>query len=1394
MKRILGLDLGTTSIGWALVNEAEESSEKSSIIRLGVRVVPLTVDEQTNFEKGKSITTNADRTLKRSMRRNMQRYKQRRAYLLTCLKEAGFIHDDTILNENGPRTTFETLHARAKAAHEEVSLEELARILLMINKKRGYRSSRKAKSEEGTLIDGMEVAKQLQDKHLTPGQYTYSLLQAGKKYIPDFYRSDLMAELEAVWAFQRTFHADILTDEFFRQLQNKTKTNTSKIFLAKYGIYTADNKGAERRLQQYKWRTEALKRALTREELAFVIADINGAITGSSGYLGAISDRSKELYFNRQTVGQYIVAQIDADPHYSLKNQTFYRQDYLDEFERIWDTQSHFHEELTPKLKKEIRDNIIFYQRPLKSKKAMLDICTFERRQVEVTEDGKTRSKTVGLKVCPKSSPLFQEFKIWQILNNLQVEYDGVGTDALTTSKKRRWLSLEEMECLARELSYKDKLSKRDALTLLFDKAAKKYDLNYKEIEGNRTLTTLYRAFFDIISLSGHEEYDINKLKADEVEAVTESVFTALDINTDILRFDASLQGHAFDQQPLYQLWHLLYSYEGDNSKTGNDSLIAKLQALCHCEREFAQVLANVTFQEDYGSLSAKAIRRILPFMKQGLTYDKACEKAYKDEGLRHSERSRTAEELANRSYADQLELLPRNALRNPVVEKILNQMINVVNAVCKEYGKPDEIRIELARELKKNAKEREAMTQAINEGNTQNEKYRKILETEFGIPHVSRNDIVRYRLYQELKDNEFKTLYSGTYIPRELLFTKNFDIEHIIPQSRLFDDSFSNKTLEARDINIEKSNATAFDYILGKWGEERANAYKVKIDELYKQGTISKTKHDKLLMRETDIPDGFIDRDLRNSQYIAKKAREILEELVPQVIPTIGSITDRLREDWQLVDVMQELNWDKYDRLGLTETYQDKDGRSIRRIKNWTKRNDHRHHAMDALTIAFTRQAFIQYLNNLNARSGDKGGSIYGIEQKYLYRDSHGKLRFCAPMPLDLFRAEAKRQLEDILISIKAKNKVMTQNVNKSKVKGGTNKKIQLTPRGQLHNETIYGHTRHYVTEMVKVDGKMTAERARLIAKKVYREAVLTRLAQFDNDPKKAFTGKNSPEKNPIWLNEQHAELVPTKVKLVYLEDYYPIRKPISPDLKLDKVIDVGIRRILEARLEQFDGNPKKAFANLDEHPIYQNEEKGITIKSVRIRGVLSAIPLHEAKDHFGKPITNSEDKKRPADYVQTASTHHIAIYRDAAGNLQDVAVSFLEATTRKAMGVPVVDTEYKSSEGWQFLFSMKQNEYFIFPDTEHGFDPSAIDLFDPKNKAEISKHLFRVQKMSRVEYGKQIVREYVFRHHLETTVTEEKALKDVAFRNIKSLQYLEGIVKVRVNHLGDILPSKGN
>ena len=206
MKKVLGLDLGTTSIGWAYVVEGENQSE-SEIKQIGVRVNPLTVDEQTNFEKGKPLTTNADRTLKRGARRTLDRYQLRRENLIDALTNAKVINTTTILNEDGKQTTFQTWELRAKAAKDRVELNELARVLFAINKKRGYKSSRKAKgAEDGTLIDGMEVAKKMYDEGITPGELCLQLLTAGKRYFPDFYRSDLQAEFDRIWNFQKQFY------------------------------------------------------------------------------------------------------------------------------------------------------------------------------------------------------------------------------------------------------------------------------------------------------------------------------------------------------------------------------------------------------------------------------------------------------------------------------------------------------------------------------------------------------------------------------------------------------------------------------------------------------------------------------------------------------------------------------------------------------------------------------------------------------------------------------------------------------------------------------------------------------------------------------------------------------------------------------------------------------------------------------------------------------------------------------------------------------------------------------------------------------------------------------------------------------------------------------------
>ncbi|MGV0924544.1 type II CRISPR RNA-guided endonuclease Cas9 [Empedobacter tilapiae] len=1414
-KNILGLDLGTNSIGWAFVKETTNNNEQSSIEKIGVRVNPLTTDEQTNFEKGKPITTNAGRTLARSARRNLQRFKLRRENLLQILKAQKWIDNETILAENGNKTTFETFRLRALSAEKQLELHELARVLFQINKKRGYKSSRKVNNtEEGSLIDGMDIAKKLYHENLTPGQYVLDLLKSGKKKVPDFYRSDLQSEFDKIWDFQKQFYTELFTDNLKEELKGKGKVATWAILKVPFNLVGIKRnlKRDDLKLENYQWRNDALSNQLNLEQIAIVLQEINGQLANSSGYLGAISDRSKELYFNNQTVGQYQYAQLQNNPHARLKNQVFYRQDYMDEFEKIWEVQAKGRETIfTDALKEEIRDVVIFYQRKLKSQKGLISICEFEQREI-IKDDKK---KTVGLRVIPKSAPLFQEFKIWQILHNVKLKNKITNEVVL--------LNENDKNHLFEELNLKGNLTASEVLKLLVDKP-KDWEINYTSLEGNRTNQALYNAYLTILDNEGYDVREELKLKLNkddinladidksalEIKGMVRTIFNHLGIKSEILDFNAELEGKAFEEQLSFQLWHLLYAYEEDNSPTGMDTLYRLLEQKFGFNKEQAKVMGTVAFQDDYGSISSKAIRKIYPFIKEN-EYSVACDLA----GYRHSKNSLTKEELENRELKSRLDILPKNSLRNPVVEKILNQMVNVVNTLIDTENDKlekaggarnfqfDEIRIELARELKKNAKEREEMTKAMNAGKIEHEKIIKILQTEDGIKFPTRNDIIRYKLYQELKNNGYKDLYTNQYIERKDIFTKKYDIEHIIPQSRLFDDSFSNKTLVPRQINLDKGNKTAYDYIFDAFGQDKLNEFLLRSKALFDLNDegISKAKYKKLTMKGSEIGEGFIQRDLRDSQYIAKKAKEILFQITKSVLSTSGSVTDRLRDDWDLVNVMKELNLEKYRLAGLTEMQTTKDGNPKEVIKDWTKRNDHRHHAMDALTVAFTKRSFIQYLNNLNARRNDEYDSISNAKDKkaidtnslrisskdalrievketHKINDGKGNYKRVFNEPIPNFRQLAKQHLEAVLVSHKAKNKVVTRNMNKMK---GTDKvQIALTPRGQMHKETVYGKIKQYAFKVEKVSGKFDEATIAMVSNPQYRSLLLQRLAENGNDSKKAFTGKNALSKNPILLKD--GTELPEKVKLMWLEDDYTIRKDIGPDLKIDKVIDEGVKRILQTRLDQFKGDLKKAFSDLEQNPIWLNEEKGIAIKRVTISGVKNAEALHTKKDHLGNDLLDDDGNRIPVDFVSTGNNHHVAIYEDEKGNLQDRVISFYEAVARINQGLSIVDKAYNHHLGWTFKFTMKQNEMFVFPSED--FNPSEIDLFDRKNQTLISKHLFRVQK-----FGEISTSGVWFRHHLETTVETKSQLKSVTFKVIQSTSNLKNILKVRTNHLGEII-----
>lgn len=174
---------------------------------------------------------------------------------------------------------------------------------------------------------------------------------------------------------------------------------------------------------------------------------------------------------------------------------------------------------------------------------------------------------------------------------------------------------------------------------------------------------------------------------------------------------------------------------------------------------------------------------------------------------------------------------------------------------------------------------------------------------------------------------------------------------------------------------------------------------------------------------------------------------------------------------------------------------------------------------------------------------------------------------------------------------------------------------------------------------------------------------------------------------------------------------------------------------------------------------------------------GVNNAEALHTKKDLHGKLLMDSSGDPIPVDFVSTGNNHHVAIFQDQEGNLQEEIVSFYEAVSRATFGEPIIKKTH--DQGWKFLFTMKQNEFFVFPSGD--FDPTQINLEDPANYSLVSRHLFRVQKFS--------TKYYVFRHHLETNVEDNNSLMGITWKRITLLNRLKNVFKVRLNHLGEIV-----
>ena len=822
----------------------------------------------------------------------------------------------------------------------------------------------------------------------------------------------------------------------------------------------------------------------------------------NSAYLAGIRANDEKLQDEHKTVGQYFAEQLRQSQNesptggisYRIKDQIFSRQRYIDEYDQIMAAQRvHYPEILTDEFIRMLRDEVIFMQRPLKSCKHLVSLCEFEKQERVMRiqqDDGKGGRQLVerrvkfGPKVAPKSSPLFQLCRIYEAVNNISLTRpDGSPRD----------ITPEERAKIVAHLQSSASLSFAALKKLLKEKAIIADQLTSKSgLKGNSTRVALAAA------LQPYPQY--HHLLDMELETHMMTVQLTDEETGEVTEREVAVVTDSYVRQPLYRLWHILYSIEERDAM--RRALITQLGMT---EEDLDGGLLDQLYHLDfvkpgYGNKSAKFICKLLPQLQQGLGYSEACAAV----SYRHSN-SPTSEEITERTLLDKIPLLQRNELRQPLVEKILNQMINLVNALKAEYG-VDEVRVELARELKMSREERERMA----EGNRRREKENKAIAEkihECGLfPTKSR--IRKYMLWEEAGE---QCLYCGQILTlSQCLNGDDMEVEHIIPKSVLYDDSYGNKTCACRRCNKEKGNRTALEYIRVKGWEAE---YMERINSLLDKKAISYSKHQRLRWLKEDIPSDFLERQLRLTQYISRQAMAILQQGIRRVSASEGGVTARLRSLWGYDDILHTLNLDRYDSMGETERVS-REGETTEklRIKDWSKRKDHRHHAIDALVVASTRQGYIQRLNRVSSESEREAMSGEIEMRKATKTDKLSLLeRWLTQRPHLSVRAVSDKVAE-ILISYRPGKRVVTRGRNiylrhgKKCVQSGL-----LVPRGPLSKETVYGQiTVNGEPQIVcKYDlHSLKAKDVDYVVDLALRKRLKELLAQHGGKEKEAFAG----------------------------------------------------------------------------------------------------------------------------------------------------------------------------------------------------------------------------------------------------------------------------------------------
>lgn len=833
-----------------------------------------------------------------------------------------------------------------------------------------------------------------------------------------------------------------------------------------------------------------------------------GKFFTSDGKTG-IDETNRHLQEGFETLGQYLSTILPQNKPYKnlprIRNRHTSRDMYVHEFNKIWECQSVYYPDiLNNDLRQKIGDEkegILFFQRPLKSQKYLIGKCTFEKDKPR----------------CPESAIPFELFRMYSFINTIQVISPYGEEIKLDNEQKNKLVDLFnskenfEFKAIVKSLGFSDA-----------------YHFNYDmehEVVGNHTISSFIKVF-------GKKQWDSFTDK--EKEDIWHNVFSAEDNE-----------------------W--LAGEEKDDKKNHNWAERIKNWNL---NEKQIKALTGIKLKKDYASLSRKAINNILPFLKAGFRYSDAVLlggvrnafgkqwndfteqtiitiqkdiidiarknrqgnslekiKKYLSDNFNFNEKQ--FKKLYHHSNPEDmdapvLENLPEpENLRNPIVQQALYELRNLINAIIDEYGKPDEIRVELARELKSSRKKREEILKANRERERENDRIKKELD-KLKLEH-SRENIQKYILWEECKHT---CPYTGDEINvNDLFFSGRYQIEHIIPWSVSLNDSMNNKTLCEVNENRAKGDRTPYQFYGGN--KEKWEEIKLRVSKL-----LPPNKYRTFIREADNALDDFISRQLNDTRYISRKAKEYLSKVCKKTYVTTGMLTSELRHYWGLNSILNPENDVK-------------------------SRDDHRHHAIDAIVVATTNNSHLKELSKWNKYQKIKDGI-----HNHHFRE-----------PWEGFFEDAKKSVLSILVSHKNRHRILTTRQYRCKKNGIVYTNKGISARGALHEETIYGKRKDlngqiFYAVRKPLDKLTPAMITNKIVDYKVRMLIWERVRKFGIDPTTKFEKPKELFKEPIYLPNKHGEPVPIK-KVRIRENFsniLPLKKDVNQWVESGNNFLVGI------------------------------------------------------------------------------------------------------------------------------------------------------------------------------------------------------------------------------------------